>query len=106
MSERKRCTVVYATPARQYLWQLELPAAASVQDALAAARAQAGTLSEASAEIPWETAEVGIFGEPCGRDVVPRDADRIEIYRPLSKDPKESRRQRVQRARAAARSGR
>ncbi len=34
----KRCTVAYATRARQYLWQLALPPAATVADALAAAR--------------------------------------------------------------------
>lgn len=98
---RKRCTVAYATPRRQELWNVELDAAATVADALALARAAAGTV-----DVPWDTAPVGIFGEPCERTAVPRDGDRIEIYRPLSADPKESRRDRVRRARAAARSGR
>jgi uncharacterized protein len=88
----KRCTVVFALPARQWLWELELPDEATVADALARARAQAGDV-----EVPWEV-EVGIFGEPCDHAALPRDGDRIEIYRPLSSDPKVSRR-----ARAAAR---
>ena len=53
------------------------------------ARAQATDLA-----IPWD-ADVGIFGELCGRAAVPRDGDRIEIYRPLRLDPKESRRARA-----------
>ncbi len=99
-NRRKRCTVVYATAARQALWTVELDAQATVADALLRARESAG-----AADVPWDTASVGIFGEPCERTVVPRDGDRIEIYRPLSADPKESRRDRVRRARAA-RSGR
>jgi uncharacterized protein len=98
---RKRCTVAYATPERQGMWSVELDATATVADALALARASAGPV-----DVPWDTAQVGIFGEPCERTSVPRDGDRIEIYRPLSADPKESRRDRVRRARAAARSGR
>jgi uncharacterized protein len=88
----KRCLVVYATPARQWSWTVELAGTASVADALASARAQA-----AGVDVPWD-GDVGIFGESCARDFVPLDGDRIEIYRPLTSDPKESRR-----ARAAAR---
>jgi hypothetical protein len=91
-SSTKRCTVVFALPDRQWLWPLELPGEATVADALRVAREQSGCQ-----EVPWD-ADVGIFGEPCGRSAVPRDGDRIEIYRPLRSDPKVSRR-----ARAAAR---
>jgi putative ubiquitin-RnfH superfamily antitoxin RatB of RatAB toxin-antitoxin module len=97
---RKRCTVAYATPGRQKIWSVELGPDATVAAALAIARESAGDV-----EVPWDTAQVGIFGEPCERTAVPRDGDRIEIYRPLTVDPKQSRRDRVRRARAAARSG-
>src|SRR6187399_2611932 len=93
--DMKRCTVVFATPARQWRWQVELDEAATVADALAAARAQAGPL-----DVPWD-ADVGIFGELRPRDALLRDGDRVEIYRPLIADPKASRRARVQRERAA-----
>jgi hypothetical protein len=92
----KTCQVVYATPRRQWSWTVELPDAASVAEALTAARTQAAGL-----DVPWE-GDVGIFGELCARDALPRDGDRIEIYRPLRSDPKESRRARV----AARRAGR
>lgn len=95
---KKRCLVAYATPARQYLWPVELPADGSVGDALAAARAAAESppsSGEGAPEVAWEDASVGIFGELCDRSAIPRDGDRIELYRPLLNDPKEARRARV-----------
>ena len=94
----KRCTVAYATRARQHLWSVELAAGASIQDAIDAARAQAGLLA-----VPWDEAPVGIFGERCERAAVPAAGDRIELYRALPRDPREERRERVRRARLAAR---
>jgi putative ubiquitin-RnfH superfamily antitoxin RatB of RatAB toxin-antitoxin module len=91
----KRCTVVYALPRRQWLWEVDAPDSASVADILASAREMAGAL-----EIPWQ-GPVGIFGALCERSAVPRDGDRIEIYRALNADPKESRRERAKAGRAA-----
>jgi putative ubiquitin-RnfH superfamily antitoxin RatB of RatAB toxin-antitoxin module len=90
----KTCLVSFATPERQWIWRLSLDDGASVADALLAARDLAGGV-----EVPWG-ADVGIFGELCSRDVVPRDGDRIEIYRPLKSDPKVSRRARAEARRA------
>ena len=123
MSSGKRCTVVYATRERQFLWEVELGAAASIADALAAARraaaaapasgarmhADAGTGAVAGASddaIPWDSAPVGIFGELRERSDVYADGDRIELYRPLRRDPRERRRERVQRERRTGRTGR
>jgi putative ubiquitin-RnfH superfamily antitoxin RatB of RatAB toxin-antitoxin module len=91
---RKRCTVVYATPERQYEWSIELVADAPVSRALELARAEARALP-----IPWDTCDVGIFGQLCERTAVPHDGDRIELYRALASDPKEARRARARRAR-------
>ena len=82
-------------PARQWLWELQLADEATVADALAQARAQS-----TEGEVPWD-ADVGIFGELCDRTAVPRDGDRIELYRPLTSDPKESRRERAKARKAA-----
>ena len=95
---RKRCSVAYATRERQYLWSIDLPLSASIADALAAARTLAG-----DAAIPWDAAAVGIFGEPRARSEVYADGDRIELYRPLRRDPRERRRERVQRERRVGR---
>jgi putative ubiquitin-RnfH superfamily antitoxin RatB of RatAB toxin-antitoxin module len=92
---RLHCTVAYATRERQYLFDLELPAPASIADALAAARSRA----DPGAEIPWEAAAVGVFGEPRTRSDACADGDRIELYRPLRKNPRERRRERVARER-------
>jgi uncharacterized protein len=91
----KICTVVFAMPARQWLWEITAPDDATVGEVLAQAREQAGT-----ADVPWD-ADVGLFGELCARDAVPLDGDRIEIYRPLRSDPKESRRERAKAGKAA-----
>ena len=85
----KRCLVVYALPDRQWQWQVTLADTDTVAQALAQARTQAGAVA-----VPWES-QVGIFGALCDRNAVPRDGDRIEIYRPLKADPKESRRERA-----------
>jgi len=97
---RKRCLVAYATPGRAYLWPLELPVTASIADALAAARAASGA---EGATLPWETAAVGVFGEPRERAALFADGDRIELYRELTSDPRARRREQVARARRARR---
>jgi putative ubiquitin-RnfH superfamily antitoxin RatB of RatAB toxin-antitoxin module len=94
MSSRKHCSVAFALPARQFLWAVELPAAASVADLLEQARLQAAARGE-ERQVPWDSNSLGIFGEPCRRDDVPRDGDRVEIYRALLNDPRTSRRARV-----------
>ena len=94
----KRCVVAYATAARQHLWTVELPRSASIDDAIRAARALAPR-----ADVPWDGAPVGIFGELRARTDVPADGDRIELYRNLPNDPRQERRERVRQARLAAR---
>lgn len=90
----KLCTVTFALPERQWTWQVSLQDSATVGEALAQARAAAAGL-----DVPWDGA-VGIFGALCDRDTVPRDGDRIEIYRALRADPKVSRRERAKAAKA------
>jgi hypothetical protein len=84
--------VAYADSARQYLWPVVLAGEATIADAIAAARRQAQ-----DADVPWDSAPVGIFGEARSRADLPADGDRIELYRPLSADPKERRRAKVKR---------
>jgi putative ubiquitin-RnfH superfamily antitoxin RatB of RatAB toxin-antitoxin module len=90
----KHCSVAYALPTRQFLWALELPLAATVAELLAQARILARARGE-DRDIPWDSDSLGIFGEPCRRDEVPAEGDRVEIYRALINDPRASRRARV-----------
>jgi uncharacterized protein len=98
---RKRCAVAYAIRDEQLLWTVELPESATVADALIAAR----TIAQRD-DVPWESRDLGIFGQPCAPSDVPLDGDRIEIYRPLKSDPRERRRERVRKERRAARTPR
>lgn len=95
---RKRCTVAFATRERQFLFRVELPVDACIAEALAAARALAAS-AQLAAEIPWDSGSVGVFGELRTRSDPCADGDRIELYRPLERDPRERRRERVQRER-------
>jgi putative ubiquitin-RnfH superfamily antitoxin RatB of RatAB toxin-antitoxin module len=85
-------------------WQcsLELPAHATVGDAVRAS----GFAVRFPGKDAWQLG-VGVFGKLCRADTPLTDGDRVEIYRPLDFDPKESRRRRAEHRRAkAARQGR
>jgi putative ubiquitin-RnfH superfamily antitoxin RatB of RatAB toxin-antitoxin module len=89
--------VAFAGTTRQHLWPVILPAEATIAEAIEAARRQAP-----EAQVPWDTAPVGIFGEPRTRADRPADGDRIELYRPLPDDPKARRRAQSVRRRKAS----
>jgi putative ubiquitin-RnfH superfamily antitoxin RatB of RatAB toxin-antitoxin module len=95
---RKQCVVAYATAARQFLWPVELAAAASIQDALEICRAAVGESAD-GVPIPWDSGRVGIFGETRPRHHVCAPGDRIELYRALECDPRARRHERVARER-------
>jgi putative ubiquitin-RnfH superfamily antitoxin RatB of RatAB toxin-antitoxin module len=78
------------------MWTVDLLEEATVADALAAARAIANR-----DDVPWDSPDLGIFGQPCALGDRPSDGDRIEIYRPLKSDPRERRRERVRSERRA-----
>ena len=69
---------------------VELPAGASVLDAIRASGAMVG---EAAVDI--STQAVGIWGRTAALDAPLAEGDRVEIYRPLTMDPKEARRRRA-----------
>lgn len=82
--------VAYALPERQQLIRLRLPADSTVGQAIR----RSGILQQFP-EIKLGTAPVGVFGRRCMLEESLRDGDRIEIYRPLTADPKEVRRRRA-----------
>ncbi len=98
-----RCSVVHALPGDEVVFELALPPGATVESALTQARRRSDELpAERAALIDW-AGPVGVFGEACSRDRVLAAGDRIELYRPLRNDPKESRRRRARLAHPAAR---
>ena len=73
------------------LVSLALPLGATVAEALAAS----GLVQRH--ELPTEGLRLGVWGKLREATTVLRDTDRVEIYRLLTVDPKEARRQRYQR---------
>ncbi len=84
--------VCYATQEQQILLALSIPEGTSLQDAIV----QSGILRQVR-EIDLDINRVGIYGRLRPLDTVLRAHDRVEIYRQLVADPKESRRKRAER---------
>jgi uncharacterized protein len=82
--------VAYANPEQQVIVALKMPEGATVEQAI-----QASGLLSRFPEIDGADLKAGIFGSVCKLDQSVRQADRVEIYRPLIHDPKEARRQRA-----------
>ncbi len=85
--------VAYAEPERVILKFLRMDPTSTVADALRRAAEDADFEG-----IDLTRAPVGIFGRLVRREQGLRDGDRVEIYRPLSEDPKAARRARAQQA--------
>lgn len=85
-----RIQVCYAMPDAQLLRELSVPAGATVQLAVE----RSGVLDDVP-QIDLAVCRVGVYGKLKPLDAVLREHDRVEIYRPLIADPKESRRKRA-----------
>lgn len=93
MADTIEVEVAYAEPARQFLRRITLPAGARIADAIAA------SAIEAELGIDLSSLATGIWSKPRPRDAMLADGDRVELYRPLTADPKEARRRRASRSR-------
>lgn len=90
MADSIRVQVVHARPGKQWLVALELPHGSSVADAI-----RCSGLAAEVVDLEVKEGQVGIFYRPCALATVLREGDRVEIYRPLTNDPKEMRRRRA-----------
>ena len=94
MDETPRGTIeivlVYALPREQMVEILRVPPGTVVKEAIR----QSGILLR-HPEIATGALAFGIFGRRVAATRVLREFDRIEIYRPLSADPKQVRRMRA-----------
>ena len=82
--------VVYAKQQQEFIRPLHVAAGTTVGQAIE----QSGVLTSFP-DINLVTQPVGIFGKKKTLDTVLRARDRVEIYRPLVADPKDSRRKRA-----------
>lgn len=90
LGESLQVYVSYATAEREFLRPLRVAPGTTVGQAVETS----GVLAEFP-EINLVTQPVGIYAKKKTLDTVLRERDRIEIYRPLIADPKDSRRKRA-----------
>jgi putative ubiquitin-RnfH superfamily antitoxin RatB of RatAB toxin-antitoxin module len=86
-----RIEVCYAHPEFQFLREVIMRAGATIAEAIH----DSGIAVELN-DVDLESCKVGIYGKIKAMETSLRDGDRIEIYRPLLADPKETRRRRAQ----------
>lgn len=92
-----RVQVCYALPADAFLAELSVAAGTTLEQAV-----RSSGVLQRHPSIDLATQKLGIFGKLKPADTVLRDGDRVEIYRPLLADPKETRRRRAKHRDAAA----
>jgi len=85
-----RVEVAYATPERQALIGLVVPRGCTVAEAI-----ERSGVRDDFPEMAVDSSSVGIFSRKASLEQELKEADRVEIYRPLIADPKEIRRQRA-----------
>lgn len=91
MSDTITVEVAYATPEHQLIISVIVNNDATIAEAI-----QASGLLNQYPELAINTMDVGIFATLYPLDYGLHANDRIEIYRPLSNDPKAMRRQRAE----------
>lgn len=90
MAKPLQVQVCYATAVQEIMRELVVEEGATIEQAIA----QSGLLRDIPG-IDLATQPVGLFGKKRPLDTVLCEGDRVEIYRPLVADPKESRRRRA-----------
>jgi len=87
MAERLRIEFVFALPDEQVFENLEMDAGATVADAIS----QSGVTGRFPQD-DIDELQAGIWGRLVERDQPLTAGDRVELYRPLQRDPREARR--------------
>ncbi len=82
--------VAYATPAKQLILSAKVLPNATIEEAILAS-----SILTSFPEIDLTKVKVGLFGQLATLQTRLSAGDRVEIYRPLTIDPKQARKQRV-----------
>lgn len=98
MAEVRKACVVFLARGREHELQVELPAGATLADAVAAS----GLAGHAAGFDP-ALHSLGVWGKLKAPGTLLSDGDRVEVYRPLTADPNIARQRRVAKKRAAER---
>ena len=83
--------VAYAKPEQQMIIPLQVKPGTTAIEAI-----RLSGIVKYFPEIDLDNSKLGIFSKISKPDMVLREKDRVEIYRPLIADPKESRRKRAE----------
>ncbi|WP_019555951.1 RnfH family protein [Thiomicrorhabdus arctica] len=95
MNNKIQIEVAYALPEEQFLFTEEIAQGSTVAQALAD--------SKLLKEFPnLNIDKVGIFAKLVDSNTILRPGDRIEVYRPLKVDPRDRRREKVEKERKEA----
>lgn len=90
-AESLRATVVYLSPRHHFVRPVEVPAGTTLHAAVLAS----GLLAQVP-ELAGRPLDLGVFNRARDGNEPLREADRIEVYRPLAIDPKLARRVRAE----------
>ncbi len=85
-----KAQVCYALPDFAFMADVSLPPGSTLRQAV-----QASGLLQRYPAIDLEQHKLGVFGKVKPAEAPLRDGDRVEVYRPLQADPKETRRRRA-----------
>lgn len=83
--------VAYALPDEQVIIPVQVQSGTTLEQAI-----QLSGILQEYPEIDLARNKTGVFGKIAKADTVLQEMDRVEIYRPLIADPKESRRRRAE----------
>jgi hypothetical protein len=82
--------VVYALPDHQHLISIKVPVGINAREAL-----RLSGLAADFPELDMENCPLGVFAKEVSADYLLAEGDRLEVYRPLINNPRESRRARA-----------
>jgi uncharacterized protein len=82
--------VAFALPDRQWVKGVRIAVGCTVSEAI-----EMSGIAAQLGEIVATDQNVGVFSRPVTLATVLNDGDRVEIYRPLTRDPKDTRRLRA-----------
>jgi len=91
MAEPLQVEIVFALRGQQELLALAVEDGATIADVIVASG-----LVEKFPDESLQNLETGIWGHPAARDRCVQDGDRVELYRPLQRDPRDARRELAQ----------
>jgi len=84
-------SLVFATVERQWIYESKVARGTSAQELIESSGFMSDLELLSNQEI--DNLEIGVFSEKVSADYFLQEGDRVEIYRPLTADPKEARRQ-------------